>query len=74
MLSGQTHWIIPAVLIAGYLYLITLIRSLNRSMTRTDSEMDVRITSLETQIRDLQHSVARIEAKLDVLDGQDPTA
>lgn len=45
----------------GFLYLAVVLRAQIRFLKQTRSHLDVRITSLETQIRDLQDRVRRIE-------------
>lgn len=65
MWSERIQWVIVSLLLAGFLYLVAAMARLSRSQTRMESQVNVRVTSLETQIRDLQSSLARIEEKLD---------
>ena len=59
-----TPWISPAILIGGFLYLAAIMRSLKRHLRQMESRLDVRISSLETQIGDFRGRLDRIEARL----------
>ena len=54
------------ILIGGVLYLAVALRTQIRFLKQMELRLDVRITSLETQIGDLRDCVSRIEDTLAV--------
>ena len=54
------------ILIGGFLYMATALRGQIRFVKQMELRLDVRITSLETQIGHLQDCVSRIEDALAV--------
>lgn len=54
------------ILIGGFLYLAVAIRGQTRHIKRMELRLDVRITSVETQIGDLQDRLGWIEDNLTV--------
>ena len=54
------------IFVGGFLYLAVALRGRIRFLKQMELQLDVRITSLETQIRDLQDRVRRIEDTMPV--------
>ena len=54
------------IIIGGFLYVAVALRGQIRFLKRMESRLDVRITSLETQLGDLRDCVRRIEDTLAV--------